>query len=155
MGKAIGRTFSRTRKFEFGRLNPYPDKLEFLAASPFFAITKVRMPESLRTQYRVEFTPQSARKLVTSYELYLNEMARADSLEDQLEQANSELEELRKQYNQLEAEKANIQRTVDILVSGVPDDEHKPHSKPQSHLQRIEERAIPLQGSPRQGGLPS
>ena len=100
-------------------------------------------------------TPQSARKLVTSYELYLNEKKRADSLEDQLEQVNSELEDLRKQYDQLEAEKANLQRTVDILASAVPDDEHKPHSKPQSHLQRIQERAIPLQGPPRQGGLPS
>jgi TolA-binding protein len=155
MAKAIGRTLSRIRKVEFGRLNPYPENFEFLAASPFFAITQVRMPESYRTQYRVEFTPQSARKLVTSYELYLSEKKRADSLEDQLEQANSELEELRKQYNQLEAEKANIQRTVDILASGLPDDERKPHSKPQSHLQRIEERAIPLQGPPRQGGLPS
>ena len=155
MGKAIGRTLSRTRKFEFGSLNPYPDKLEFLATSPFFAITQVRMPESYRTQYRVEFTPQSARKLVTSYELYLNEKKRADSLEDQLEQVNLEFEELRKQYDQLEAEKANLQRTVDILASGLPDDEHKPHSKPQSHLQRIEERAIPFRGPPRQGGLPS
>lgn len=64
MARKSGKTLERTLRAEYGKNNPLPKKLQFLAGVKFTAVASVILPDDERATDLVEFKPAALKKLL-------------------------------------------------------------------------------------------
>jgi len=172
----LGRVTKRTNKRDFGKKNPLPKKLLFLSGIPFYAITECQLPDSKRSQTRIEIMPKSLQKLIKSYEDKIksyedkikSEKKKCETqaksqkkskqanktLKDENLELNHQLKEFKCKINELKKENNKIKYNNDKLLENIENNTPIEKSNIKTSSQLEKEKGMNHHGVPLQGGCP-